>query len=183
MTDTKDQDQKLSRERRDLLQVLDTHRDFLRQTAQGLSDDDARRRSTVSALTIGGTIKHVAQVEQAWAQFMTGGGHPMSAVDIDWSNPDPASFAQYEEGFQLLPDETLAGVVAEYDRIAAATDDLVRTLPDLDAEYPLPDAPWFEAGASWSARRAIVHIVAETAQHAGHCDIVREAIDGAKTMG
>lgn len=183
MADTKTPDRNLSRERRDLLEVLETHRDFLRQTARGLSDDDARRRSTVSALTVGGIIKHVAQVEQAWAQFMAGGGHPMSAVDIDWSNPDPALFAQYEEGMMLLPDESLAGVLAEYERVAAATDDLVRTLPDLDAEYPLPDAPWFEAGASWSVRRAVTHVVAETAQHAGHADIIREAIDGQKSMG
>ena len=38
-------------------------------------------------------------------------------------------------------------------------------------------------GASWSARRVLLHIVAETAQHAGHADIIREAIDGQKTMG
>ncbi len=79
--------------------------------------------------------------------------------------------------------DTLAGLLAQYDQVAAQTDELVRTLPDLDAAQPLPDAPWFEAGASWSARRVLLHIIAETAQHAGHADILREAIDGAKTMG
>ena len=44
-------------------------------------------------------------------------------------------------------------------------------------------APWFEVGARWSARRALLHIIAETAQHAGHADMLREAIDGSKTMG
>ncbi len=68
-------------------------------------------------------------------------------------------------------------------RIAAATDELVRTLPDLDAAHPLPQAPWWPEGGSWSARRALLHIVAETAQHAGHADIIREALDGQKTMG
>ena len=57
------------------------------------------------------------------------------------------------------------------------------TLPDLDADHPLPDAPWFEAGARWSARRVLLHVLAETAQHAGHADIIRESLDGAKTMG
>ena len=57
------------------------------------------------------------------------------------------------------------------------------TLPSLDQEYALPEAPWFEPGASWSVRRCIVHIVAETAQHAGHADIIRESIDGRKSMG
>jgi Protein of unknown function (DUF664) len=56
-------------------------------------------------------------------------------------------------------------------------------LPSLDASHPLPEAPWFEPGAHWSARRALIHIVAETAQHAGHADIIRETIDGAKSMG
>ena len=56
-------------------------------------------------------------------------------------------------------------------------------LPDLDATQPLPQAPWFEPGARWSARRVLLHIIAETAQHAGHADILRESLDGAKTMG
>ena len=44
-------------------------------------------------------------------------------------------------------------------------------------------APWFPPGARWSARRVLLHIIAETAQHAGHADIIRESLDGAKTMG
>ena len=58
-----------------------------------------------------------------------------------------------------------------------------RTLPDLDASHPLPEAPWFPPGARRSARRVFLHIIAETAQHAGHADILRESIDGQKTMG
>ncbi len=85
--------------------------------------------------------------------------------------------------FRMTDGETLPGLLAQYDRIAAETDELVRTLPDLDASHPLPQAPWFEPGASWSARRVLLHIIAETSQHAGHADIIREAIDGAKTMG
>ena len=57
------------------------------------------------------------------------------------------------------------------------------TLPSLDVAHPLPEAPWFKQGASWSARRVLLHIMTETAQHAGHADIIRETIDGAKTMG
>jgi hypothetical protein len=173
----------LTRERADLLEALRANRSFLRQTAGQLTDDEARRRSTVSALTIGGIVKHVAYVEQGWAQFMTGAGLPGSDVDTDWSNPDPDVIAAYEQGFVLLPNETLAGVLVEYERVAAITDDLVATLPDLDVAYPLPPAPWFPPGASRSVRRAIVHIGAETAQHCGHADIIRESLDGQKTMG
>jgi hypothetical protein len=94
-----------------------------------------------------------------------------------------ADFARRADEFRLLPEETLTGVLAEYADVARRTDDLVRTIPDLDAVQPLPAAPWFEPGASWSARRVFLHIIAETAQHAGHADIIRESLDGAKSMG
>jgi hypothetical protein len=48
---------------------------------------------------------------------------------------------------------------------------------------PSSKAPWFPPGATRTARRTVMHIVAETAQHAGHADIIREAIDGKKSMG
>jgi hypothetical protein len=79
--------------------------------------------------------------------------------------------------------DTLADLLDRYDQAARRTDDLVTELPSLDDSHPLPEAPWFEPGARWSARRVILHILAETAQHAGHADIIRESLDGAKTMG
>ena len=97
------------------------------------------------------------------------------------------AFAQDAEGwadaFVLTADETLAQVLAEYDRVAALTDRLVTEHADLDAAHPLPEAPWFPPGASWSVRRVLLHVIAETAQHAGHADILRESLDGQKTMG
>ena len=82
----------------------------------------------------------------------------------------------------MLEGETLAGLLEEYDAVAAATDALIATV-DLDSSQPLPEAPWFAPGARWSARRVFTHILAETTQHAGHADIIREAIDGQKSMG
>jgi hypothetical protein len=177
MTDTR-----ASQERRDLLEALTLHRLLLRQTAEGLTDEQARSRSTVSELSVGGVIKHVAATERMWAAFMVDGG---GAGDpgIDWSNPDPSIIEAYQAGFRLLDTETLAGMLADYEQTAAATDRLVLELPDLDRSFPLPPAPWFPPGSVRSIRRTIVHIIAETAQHAGHADIIREAIDGAKTMG
>ena len=86
-------------------------------------------------------------------------------------------------GFRMLAGETLSGLLDQYEEVARRTDQLVATLPDLDVSHPLPPAPWFEPGASWTARRVLLHVVAETAQHAGHADIIRESIDGAKSMG
>ena len=59
---------------------------------------------------------------------------------------------------------------------------VARFVPDLDASHPLPPAPWNPPNARWSARRTLLHIAEETAQHAGHADIIREALDGAKSM-
>jgi uncharacterized damage-inducible protein DinB len=174
----------LTTERSDLLEALTTHRDLLRRTAQGLTDEQARLTPTVSALSVGGLIKHVAAVEQAWADFMVdGGGMNSAANEIDWSDPDPAMMQAYQDGFRLLETESLAGVLDEYERVAAETDRLVAELPDLDRSFPLPPAPWFPPNGVRSVRRTIAHIIAETSQHAGHADIIRETIDGAKTMG
>jgi uncharacterized damage-inducible protein DinB len=171
-------------ERADLLETLQKHRGLFRFTVQGLDDDQARTRSTVSELTLGGLVKHVAATEKEWARFITEG--PASTPDIDWANIDwtnpPPEVVAYSEGFRMLEHETLAGLLEEYDAVAAATDAMVASA-DLDARQPLPPAPWFPPGATWSARRAFMHIVAETAQHAGHADIIREAIDGQKSMG
>ncbi|MFI5047647.1 MAG: DinB family protein, partial [Acidimicrobiia bacterium] len=140
----------------------------------GMTDEQAGMRSTVSALCLGGIVKHVGDVEAAWTAFIAGGADAMDAE---------AARQDREASFAMQPGDTVAGVLAHYEQIAAATDQLVGGLSDLDAAHPLPSAPWFEAGASWSARRVVVHILGETAHHAGHADIIRESIDGAKTMG
>jgi hypothetical protein len=100
------------------------------------------------------------------------------------SGADPAAAAaRFSATFEMTDDETVAALLERYRERARTTDELVMTLPSLGIAHPLPDAPWFEQGASWSARRVLMHVVAETAQHAGHADIIRETIDGAKTMG
>jgi Protein of unknown function (DUF664) len=166
-------------ERADLLAMLAKHRHFLRFTTRELTDEQAGRRTTASELTLGGLIKHVTLVERNWADFLVHGPAAMG----DASAMTEEGFAAWRRQFQLLPGETLAGVLAGYSSAAAATDELVRTLPDLDAAQPLPDRPWFQPGERWSARRVILHIITETAQHSGHADIIRESLDGAKSMG
>jgi uncharacterized damage-inducible protein DinB len=175
-TSERDELDGLDDERRDLLESLRKHRFFLTLTARGLSDEQASTRSTVSELTVGGLIKHVTQAERNWAAFILRGPESMVQDDGAWDVED------WLDGFRLLPGETLEQVLAAYDEAARRTDELVRTV-DLDASQPLPSAPWFEPGKRWTARRVLLHIVAETAQHAGHADIIRETIDGQKSMG
>jgi len=171
-----DSDKTVIGEIADLLESLAKHRYFLRYTVRDLTDDQAARRTTASELCLGGLIKHVALTEQRWTNFMVDGPFAFSPQRED----APADWAG---GFRMLDGETLAGLLNEYEQVARRTDELARTLPDLDVTQPLPEAPWFEPGARWSARRVLLHLIAETAQHAGHADIIRECLDGAKSMG
>jgi uncharacterized damage-inducible protein DinB len=164
------------RERADLLETLAAHRGFLRHTVRDLDDEQARARTTVSELCLGGLIKHVTVVEKRWADFIVRG--PAAAGPLD-----EAAFAAHAASFHMEEGETLADLLAAYEAVARVTDELVASMPSLDAFQPLPSAPWFEPGARWSARRVLLHVIAETAQHAGHADIIREALDGSKTMG
>ncbi|MGW3602068.1 DinB family protein [Micromonospora sp. NPDC005161] len=163
--------EQLTGERADLLQTLRRHRGFLLHTVDGLTDEQASTCSTVSELCLGGLIKHVAGTEQRWMLFAVGGAEAMQREEIDWAGQ-----------FRMTQGETLAGLVERFRQVADQTDELMATL-DLDAAHPLPQAPWFEPGASWTVRRVLLHLIAETSQHAGHADILREAIDGTKTMG
>lgn len=164
----------MTNERDDLIEALQERRQFLRHTLEGLSEEQAGVRSTVSALCVGGLVKHVADVEEAWAGFMVGGADAMNEV---------GARQDYEAAFRMDPGDTVESVLAHYADVAARTDELIRTLPDLGVSYPLPDQPWFPPNSSWSARRVVLHMIGETAHHSGHADIIRETIDGAKTMG
>ena len=165
----------IEQERVDLLEALGKHRELFRFTVQGLTDEQAAATPTDSALCLGGLIKHVTFVETGWVNFVIEGP---SALEMSEDGYD-----EHTNSFRMLEGETLAGILADYEACAKRTDDLVRTIPSLDQSHPLPSAPWFEQGASWSARRVFVHIVAETSQHAGHADILRETLDGQKSMG
>ena len=169
-------EQTVSGERADILDLLSTRRNFLRHTAQGLTDEQASTRSTVSELTVAGLIKHVSTVELHWGEFAQG---KADTAQVEFT---PEVIAQWQDQFRLVEGETLADVLTAYEKVAATTEELVRTL-DLDAKYELPAAPWQPPGVFWTVRMAFLHIASETAQHSGHADIIREAIDGQKTMG
>ena len=121
---------------------------------------------------MGGLVTHVTAMEAQWADFIVRGAEAMGG-----------DAQAYASAFDMAPDDTVDAVLARYADVAERTDAMVRALPDLDAAHPLPPAPWFRPGEQRSARRVLLHLIAETSQHAGHADILRESIDGAKTMG
>ena len=106
-------------------------------------------------------------------------------VDVVLHRPYPTSpseaASRYEEGFRLLPHETLADALAAYATVARNTEAVVRAILDLHQAVPVPKGvPWFPADVdAWTVRWVLLHLIEETARHAGHADIIRESIDGA----
>jgi uncharacterized damage-inducible protein DinB len=151
-----------------LLVFLAQQRRLLSHTAYGLTDEQARLTPSVSELSVGGLVKHVSQVEKFWTDVVLGRQAPFGTT------------GDYQEGFRLGPDETLAGTFERYDAIGRETERIVRSLP-IDHPVLVPrDVPWFPADTeSWTVRWILLHLIEETARHAGHADIVRESIDGA----
>ncbi|AQW47096.1 DinB family protein [Streptomyces violaceusniger] len=181
----------LDGERADLLAELAAARSALTTTVRGLGDEQAGERPTASALCPGGLIKHVAAIEEGWLRFVLEGP---SALRYDL--PDGVTWADLAAGtareipqwaidnqnnFRMLPGETLAGILQRYEQVAARSEEIITAVPDLSATHPLPEAPWNEPGAAHSVRRVLMHVIAETAQHAGHADIIRESLDGQKS--
>ncbi|MDQ1032265.1 putative damage-inducible protein DinB [Streptomyces umbrinus] len=178
-------------ERADLIAALATARTALTDTVRGLTDEQAGERPTVSALCLGGLIKHVASIEEGWLRFVVDGpsalrhdlpdGVTWADIAAGTAREFPQWMIDHQNDFLMLPGETLAGVVERYDQVAAHSEKIIASVPDLSATHPLPEAPWHEPGAVRSVRRVLTHVIAETAQHAGHADILRETLDGRKS--
>lgn len=159
-------------ERGALLAFLAEQRDDLRRTVLGLTHEQATSRPSASELSLAGLIKHVAEVEQGWVARARG---EQPAVARDESN--------WDECFRLVGDETVEEQLAYYEKVAAETESFIRSVPGLDDTFALPDQPWFPPEGRVSMRWLCLHLIRETARHAGHADIIRESLDGAKSMG
>lgn len=154
-------------ERGALLAFLEAQRGGVRRAVLGLSDDQAAQRPSASELSLSGLVKHVAQTEQGWLEKAQ--QRPQSIVR-DESN--------WRLSFQLEEGETLAGMLAFWEEVARRTEDFIRSVPSLDDTFPLPALPWYPPGARQSMRWLVLHLIEETARHAGHADIIRESLDG-----
>ncbi|MEV2256982.1 DinB family protein [Streptomyces sp. NPDC050147] len=181
----------LDTERADLLAGLAAARSALLNTVSELSDEQAGQQPTVSALCLGGLIKHVASIEEGWLRFVLDGPSAMRydlPDGVTWEDlatgtarEFPQWAIDHQNDFRMLPGETLPGIVARYEEVAARSEEIIAAVPDLSLTHPLPQAPWHEPGAVRSVRGVLMHVIAETAQHAGHADILREALDGRKS--
>ncbi|MEN3356127.1 MAG: hypothetical protein V7637_109 [Mycobacteriales bacterium] len=148
-------------EKESLQASLDRHRDVVVWKLDGLTDEQVRRPMVPSGTTMLGLVKHLAAVDCGW--FCDTFGRPTEPLPFDDDDP--------EADLRVEPDETTADILAFYARARAASDKVIEEVP-VD-----------ELGTSWSGdqvsmRWVLIHMVEETARHAGHLDILRELIDG-----
>jgi uncharacterized damage-inducible protein DinB len=141
---------------------LDRHRDVVLWKIEGLDDKQLRSRMTPSGTSLLGLVKHLAAVEYGW--FCETFGRETELLPFDEDDPDA--------DLRVTPDESTADIIAFYGRARSAADQVIDQL-DLD---DLGTA-WF--GNQVSLRWVLIHMIEETARHAGHMDILRELIDGA----
>lgn len=163
-------------ERHALREFLAYHHSAFVAVAYGLTDEQARSTPSVSSLSIGGLIKHIIGVQKSWMQRVAVAPNEPPADD----RPFEERAQEYQEQYQMRPDETLAELL---DALITQNAESLRLLEtaDLDTAVPVPrDAPWFPDDVdTWSVRWVLQHLIAELARHAGHADIIRESIDGA----
>jgi hypothetical protein len=150
-------------ERETLEGALDWYRAIVENKVDGLSLDQAGRIMTPTGISLLGVIKHLGWVERGWFQEIFAGDEVESIDSDDDNSPE----------FVLGSDDSVGSIVGFYRgevdrsrRIAAASG-----LDDLSAKKT-------KFGEQVSLRWILVHMVEETARHAGHLDIMREMIDG-----
>ena len=153
----------------DLHRYLRNARDDLLWKLEGLSEYDARRPMTPTGTNLLGIVKHVASVDVGYfgATFGRPFGEPLPWFDDD---------AEPNADMWVPADVSREDVLGFADRAWAHSDATIEALP-LDAVGRVPW--WPEDRRQVTLHRLLVHMVDETARHAGHADIVRETIDGA----
>jgi uncharacterized damage-inducible protein DinB len=163
-------------ERDALRQYIDFNQRAFFAVAYGLTDEQARSTPTVSALSIGGLIKHVTGMQDAWVQRVT------AAPDFPARDDRPFAeqMADHADQHVMRDDQTIEGLLKALKAQNAAT---LRAFAeaDLDTLVPVPrEVPWFPKDVdNWSVRWVALHLIEELTRHAGHADIIRESIDGA----
>ncbi len=161
-------------ERSALLAYLVQQQDAFRAAAFGLTDEQAAATPTTSSLSVGSLVKHVTACQEGWLDLVLAapGRH-----EDQHSAEEQA--ARYEEQFRFEAGDSLAATLAAYDEVCGRVLDAVRTV-DLRTAVPVPPAPWYPPDLeAWSVRWVWYHLIEELARHAGHADIIREAVDGA----
>lgn len=158
-------------ERETLTAVLHNLRAVMAWKLEGLDEAQARQPMVPSGTSLLGLVQHLTMVELNWFRdHVTAGEHPLpEALDRWYTAKEEAWHAgDHDVDFRIDPEETIATVLSRYEDAIAVADEIV-------AAYPLDHVPDVERGRS--LRWVLIHMIDETARHAGHADILRELID------
>ncbi|MGA3147845.1 MAG: DinB family protein [Acidimicrobiales bacterium] len=141
-------------ERETLLALLQYQRDSLIRKISGVSEEGARTSPVASGTSLLWLLRHMARAESLWILHRFA-GHEVVIDD------------------EVRPEDTVPSAVAAYRETCRRSDAVVASTPSLDA-------PCRDAGVEGpvSLRWVLMHLLEETARHAGHADILRELIDG-----
>jgi len=150
-----------------MLGFLQGQRDILLRKCEGLDAVALGATHPPSTLTLGGLLHHAALNEDWWFTVRLTGATPPPPWDgVDWdSDPD----WEFTRAGSLTPE----AVVAQYRRSCARSD---AALVGIDLDSPAAVAN--RDGGRFNARWVVLHMIEETARHAGHADLLREALDG-----
>jgi hypothetical protein len=157
-----------SNERDALAGFLDRQRDALIRKVRGVSDTDARRAPTASSLSLLGLLKHSAVWEDRWFQGIVA-GRPLPDGWPERKSPIPDQDFLVDEG------DTVEQWVARYE-------DAARTSRQIVAAMELAHSCARTDIIECNLRCVLLHLIEETARHAGHADIIRETLDGSRGM-
>jgi uncharacterized damage-inducible protein DinB len=146
-----------------LTAFLDHYREVICEKVAGVDGPGLRRSVVATGTSLGGIIRHLAFVERWWFQEVYDGRR----VTYPWSEDDP------DGDWRLSPEDDAAGLIAFYRDECAVSREIVSELPDLDRSVPIPGRE-----RTVSLRWILVHMIEETARHAGHADLLREIHDG-----
>lgn len=155
-------------ERTQLVGWLDLQRAIIHMKCEGLSEADTHRPvlPTSPAMTMAGLVSHLRWTEHCWFEVLFL-GRPAT------ENPQ---FQDEPEDADMLADGIpLARLLDEYDRQCAASNEIIAA-HGLDEVGRHPDF----GSAAGSLRWMLIHMIEETARHAGQMDTIRELLDGAK---
>ena len=152
-----------------LLHYLRAGREALRWKLEGLSAYDARRPMTPTGTNLLGLVKHTASVEAGYLGMVF--DRPFPDEPFPWLGAD----AEPNADMWAAAAESQDDILDLYARVAAHSEATVAALP-LDAPGRVP---WWGEHGDVTLLQVLVHVATETHRHAGHADIVREAIDGA----
>jgi uncharacterized damage-inducible protein DinB len=146
-----------------LTSFLDWFRIVMIRKIESLDYAGLRYSPVGSGTSLGGLVKHLAYVERHWFGSSYGG----LTLDFPWTDEDPDADFRLDEG------DTVESLTAFYQDECTRAREIVAANPDLDHVVPT------SRGRRVSLRWILVHMIEETARHAGHADIIREMIDGA----